>query len=51
MITVACLSIGLYYYFYRYLPFRILTKAESNNFEFSFVKQESDQGRNPCKAL
>lgn len=47
---IACLSFGIYYYFYRYLPFRILTKAEINNLEFSLEKQESDQGRNPCKA-
>ena len=44
------LGYGLYYYFYQYLPFRILTKEELNTFECTLVRQESDQGRNPLKA-
>ena len=50
ILMLAGVSLGLYYYFYKYLPFRTLTKEEISTFSCELVRQESDQGRNPLKA-
>ncbi|MDZ7898305.1 MAG: hypothetical protein U5N85_09830 [Arcicella sp.] len=51
VLAVMGLLSGVYYYFYKYLPFRTLTAQENNDFQITLDHVESDQGRNPYKVF